>query len=92
MRDLRRSIVGVSIDKWACAGREILQLAQGQDAGFPSFVRAGRMTILFGSSASLLTLFGERSNYRNAVGAKRVAAWRRIAQLIELGEIIGGAA
>ncbi|MFZ0979347.1 MAG: hypothetical protein WAN23_08080, partial [Candidatus Acidiferrales bacterium] len=25
--------------------------------------------------ASLLTLFGERSNYRNAVDAKRVPAW-----------------
>jgi len=50
------------------------------------------MTILIGSSASLLTLFGERSNYRNAVDAKRVPAWRCIAQRIELGEIIGGAA
>jgi len=65
----------VSIDKWAWAGREILQPAQDKDAGFPSFVRAGRMTILIGSSASLLTLFGERSNYRNAVDAKRVPAW-----------------
>ena len=67
--------------------------SQDKDAGFPSFVRAGRMTILIGSSASLLTLFGGRSNYRNAVDAKRVAAWRCIAQRrIELGEIIGGAA
>jgi len=57
------------------AEREILQPAQDKDAGFPSFVRAGRMTILIGSSASLLTLFGERSNYRNAVDAKRVPAW-----------------
>ena len=44
------------------------------------------------SVASLLTLSRGRSNYRNAVDAKRMPAWRRIAQRIELGEIIGGAA
>jgi hypothetical protein len=40
----------------------------------------------------LLTLFGERSNYRNAADAKSNAAWLCIAQRIELGEIIGGGA